>query len=182
MKPQLCCFAPALRWTGEDSNLHWPRPQRGASAGLGYQSGHQSGWRELNPRLRHGKPMSLPLDHIPARNQQDSNLQGRTHPTGSPIRRLTVRPWFHHDPYGSRTRRFLVDSQMCKPLHLRARRDGRRCCRPSRWERRDSNPQSAEAPRFYRPVRLTVVAALPNGGEGGTRTHAPLARADSFRD
>src|SRR3954451_23002750 len=47
------------------------------------------------------------------------------------------------DPCGSRTRRLLVDSQMCKPLHLRAR-----------WERRDSNPQSAFAPRFYGPVRL----------------------------
>jgi hypothetical protein len=30
----------------------------------------------------------------PERNQQDSNLQGRKHPTGVAIRRLTVQPWF----------------------------------------------------------------------------------------
>jgi hypothetical protein len=43
-------------------------------------------------------------------------------------------------------------------------------------------PPSAKARRFYRPVRLTVVAALPGNGEGGTRTHAPFLGADGFRD
>jgi hypothetical protein len=41
-------------------------------------------------------------------------------------------------------------------------------------------PPKRQALLFYRQARLTIVAALPGNGEGGTRTHAPLARRTVF--
>ena len=103
----------------------------------------------------------------PSPSGRQPDMQTAT-PTGQGSRRVLTTPVELSSAAGRGERRELHPFLQCHRLVLYCVSDAHHG-----WERRDSNPQSAKAPRFYGPVRLTVVAALPSGGEGGTRTHAP---------